>query len=57
MKIRPVGAQLFHVDGQRDMTQLIINRFTPFANASENVDITVACVCAAVSSSERFDRV
>jgi len=23
MKIRPVGAELFHVDGQKDMTKLI----------------------------------
>jgi len=50
MKIRPVGAELFHVDGQRDMKQLINSRFTQLANASENVDITVACVCVAISS-------
>jgi len=24
MKIRPVGAELFHVGGQRDMSQLIV---------------------------------
>ena len=25
MKIRPVGADLFHADGQTDMTMLIVN--------------------------------
>jgi hypothetical protein len=24
MKIRPMGAELFHVDGQTDMTKLIV---------------------------------
>jgi len=34
MKIRPVGATLFHVDGERerDMTKLIVD-FRNFANA------------------------
>jgi len=32
MKIRPVGAELFHADGQIDMTQLIV-AFLSFANA------------------------
>jgi len=32
MKIRPVEAEFFHVDGQKDMTQLIVV-FRNFANA------------------------
>jgi len=32
MKIRPVGAELFHVDRQNDMTKLIV-AFRNFANA------------------------
>jgi hypothetical protein len=32
MKIRPVGAELFHADGQTDMTKLIV-AFRNFANA------------------------
>ena len=32
MKIRPVGAQLFHVDGKRDITKQIVV-FSNFANA------------------------
>jgi len=32
MKIRPVGAELFHADGQTDMTKLIV-AFHNFANA------------------------
>ena len=43
MKIRPVGAELFHADrrtdGQTDMTKLIV-AFRNFANASKNV-----CLC------------
>jgi len=37
MKIRPVGAELFHVFGQTDIdtTQLIV-AFRSFANASNN---------------------
>jgi len=35
MKLRPVGAELFHTDGQTDMTKLII-AFHNFANASKN---------------------
>ena len=31
MKIRPVGAELFHADGRTDMTQLIV-AFRSFAN-------------------------
>jgi hypothetical protein len=32
MKIRPVGAELFHADGQTNMTKLMI-AFHDFANA------------------------
>jgi len=32
MKIRPVGVELFHVDGRTDMTKLIV-AFRNFANA------------------------
>jgi len=32
MKIRPVGAELFHADGQTDMTKLIV-AFRGFSNA------------------------
>jgi hypothetical protein len=35
MKIRPVGAELFHANGQRDMTQLIV-AFRNFVNAPKN---------------------
>jgi hypothetical protein len=34
MKIRPVGAELYHADGQTDMMKLII-AFRNFANAPE----------------------
>jgi hypothetical protein len=35
MKIRPMGAELFHADGRTDMTKLIV-AFRNFANASKN---------------------
>jgi hypothetical protein len=35
MKIRPVGAELFHADRRTDMTTLIVT-FRNFANASKN---------------------
>jgi len=35
MKIRPVGAELFHVDGRTDMTKLTV-AFRNFANAPKN---------------------
>jgi len=35
MKIRPVGAELFHADGRTDMTKLVA-AFRNFANASTN---------------------
>ena len=36
MKIRPVGAELFHPDGQTDMTKVIV-AFRYFANAPKKV--------------------
>jgi len=36
MKIRPVGAELFHADGQTDMTEPIV-AFRNFANASKKL--------------------
>ena len=35
MKIRPVGAELFHADGRTDMTRLTV-AFLNFANASKS---------------------
>jgi hypothetical protein len=35
MKIRPVGAELFHADGETDMTKLIA-AFRDFASAPKN---------------------
>jgi hypothetical protein len=37
MKIRPVGAELFHTDRRTDMTELIVV-FRYFANAPKIVD-------------------
>jgi hypothetical protein len=36
MKIRPVGAKVFHADGQTDMTKAIV-AFRNFANAPKTV--------------------
>jgi len=36
MKIRPVGAELFHADGRADMTNLTV-AFRNFAKASQDV--------------------
>jgi len=36
MKISPVGAELFHVDRQTDMTKLIVT-FCDFAEAPKNI--------------------
>jgi hypothetical protein len=36
MKIRPVGAELFHTDRQTDMTKLIVD-FRSFAKAPKNM--------------------
>ena len=40
MKIRPVGAELFHTDGRADMTKLIVafRNFTKPPNNSECVN-------------------
>jgi hypothetical protein len=38
MKIRPVGAELFHSDGQTGMTKLIVLFFRNFANARKKTD-------------------
>jgi len=35
MKIRPMGAELFHVDRRTDMTKLIVD-FRNFSNALKN---------------------
>jgi hypothetical protein len=35
IKIRPVGAELFHADGRTDMTKLMV-AFRDFVNASKN---------------------
>ena len=35
MKIRPVGAELFHADGQTDVAKVIVT-FRNFANAPRN---------------------
>jgi len=35
MKLRPVGAELFHVDGRTDMMKLIV-AFRHFVNAPKN---------------------
>ena len=39
MKIRPVGAELFHTDEQTDKAKLII-AFCSFANLPKNTPIT-----------------
>ena len=36
MKIRPMGAELLHVDGQTDRMKLIVT-FRDFANAPKNL--------------------
>ena len=43
MKIRPMGAELFHADGQTDMTKLIV-AFRNFANASKSEHLTKVSV-------------
>jgi hypothetical protein len=44
MKIRPVGAELFHVDGQTDMTKITV-AFRNSANTLENETVnSTACV-------------
>jgi hypothetical protein len=43
MKIRPVGAELFHADRRTDMTKLIV-AFRNFANAPKNVEVKLTFV-------------
>jgi hypothetical protein len=38
--MRPVGAELFHADGQTDMTKLIV-AFHNFVNVSKNYKIVL----------------
>jgi len=40
MRIRPVGAELFHADGQTDTTKLTV-AFRNFANAPKNLSSTI----------------
>jgi len=40
MKIRPVGAELFHAEGRTDMTKLIV-AFHNFVNAPKKLHIKV----------------
>jgi hypothetical protein len=40
MKIRAIGAELFHADGQTDMTKLIV-AFRNFVNAPKNEEKVV----------------
>jgi len=39
MKIRPVGAEVFHVDGQADKTNLIV-ALRNFTNASKKIKLS-----------------
>ena len=43
IKIRPVGAELYHPDGQTDMTKLIV-AFRNFGNAPKNGDYYEAAI-------------
>jgi hypothetical protein len=40
MKIRPVGAEFFHADGETDMTKLMA-AFRNFAETRENIFVKV----------------
>jgi len=40
MKIRPVGAELFHLDGQTDRTKLMVV-LRSFVNVPKNDDLTL----------------
>jgi len=40
MKIRLVGAEMFHAGGQTDMTKLIV-AFCNFANAPKNAQVSL----------------
>jgi hypothetical protein len=43
MKIRPVGAELFHADGRTDMTKLIVI-FRSFSNAPKDPAFCPRCI-------------
>ena len=40
VKIRPFGGELLNMDGQADMTKLMVGFFAIFANAPKNVSFT-----------------
>jgi hypothetical protein len=40
MKIRPVGAELFHANGRTDMTKIIV-AFGDFVKAPKNIHMVV----------------
>jgi len=48
MKIRPVKAEFFHADGQRDMKLIVA--FCNFANAHKNSDIKIVMNIAVICS-------
>jgi hypothetical protein len=45
MIIRPVGAELFHLDGQTDMMKIVV-AFYNFANAPKKRTLYLAQTCA-----------
>ena len=42
MKLRPMGAEFFHADGQTDMTKLVV-AFRNSANASIEINQLILC--------------
>ena len=44
MKIHPVGAELFHLDGETDMMKLAV-AFYNFANAPKKMTLYLAQTC------------
>jgi len=51
MKIRPVGAKLFHADGRTDMTKLI----TVFRNSANAPEDNSGCTSVALTPSSLCD--
>ena len=53
IKIHPVGAELFHADGQTDMTKLTV-AFCNLANAPKNIQLMlfeeIAAVCLVIQA-------
>ena len=47
MKIRPVAAELFHADGQTDMTKLIVV-FRKFYESTEEPGIFIGRMCNSI---------